>query len=200
MRRLALAALAAVLASAVTAAPAHAAADSTFDGYCGWASVSDPLPSGDAETYDGVLLVRTVVYSRTTPADNAVSADVTCRVLVNGVEVDRATFSGTTLVAGARRTTFDARVTDVVWICTDVDYTSNDTPSETCAYEWDEQLPPRRVVEVLNDVFAVTDPVTCAALRSLAPGVPGTLEVDPDTGDTYVAGELLWDCPPYGWG
>lgn len=46
-------------------------------------------------------------------------------------------------------------------------------------------------------VFAPLDPTICSRLAALAPGVPGVVDVDP-TGDTYVAGSLFWDCPPYG--
>lgn len=41
-----------------------------------------------------------------------------------------------------------------------------------------------------------TDPTVCAELGSLAPGVPGIVDIDP-TGDTYITGEFLWDCQPY---
>jgi hypothetical protein len=36
----------------------------------------------------------------------------------------------------------------------------------------------------------------CGALASRAPGIPGVVDIDP-AGDTYVAGELVWDCSPY---
>ena len=39
------------------------------------------------------------------------------------------------------------------------------------------------------------DGVVCAASLQ-APDVAGVLDVRPD-GDVYVAGELMWDCPPY---
>jgi hypothetical protein len=41
----------------------------------------------------------------------------------------------------------------------------------------------------------------CATLVTLAPAADGLagndVYVDPGSGDTYVAGELIWDCPPY---
>lgn len=196
--------LAATALGSVAAAPAHAGAQSRFEGFCGLDTVNDPSPGTETETYVGVLYARTLVYSLD-PGDNPVSADVTCRVLVDGVEVDRAEFSGTTLVTGAKPTTFQAGVSQLVWLCTDIDYTSDDTPTEICAYKGDPVFPPYPVGEVLgaaidaaNAVIAEhVDPAFCQVLRSLAPGVPGTLDIDAETGDTYLAGELWWDCPPY---
>lgn len=53
------------------------------------------------------------------------------------------------------------------------------------------------VVDWLNArVFAPLDGTLCPRLAALAPGVPGVVDIDP-TGDTSVAGSVLWDCPPY---
>jgi hypothetical protein len=41
-----------------------------------------------------------------------------------------------------------------------------------------------------------TDEVLCPILRTLSPGVPGVVDIDP-TGDTYIGGSFIWDCPPY---
>jgi hypothetical protein len=48
--------------------------------------------------------------------------------------------------------------------------------------------------------WSVVDPVICAALvaaRGPFSDPAGPLYIEPG-GDTYLAGELLWDCPPYG--
>ena len=47
-------------------------------------------------------------------------------------------------------------------------------------------------------VWDVVDPVVCAVLKAYAPGTY-PVEIRSD-GDVYVAGELVWDCPPYGLG
>lgn len=53
------------------------------------------------------------------------------------------------------------------------------------------------VLHLLDYLYVeVVDPVVCPAIASLAPGVPGVVDVLPD-GDVYVAGEFTWDCPPY---
>lgn len=47
------------------------------------------------------------------------------------------------------------------------------------------------------DSSRMLDAVVCAALLAARPGVGGVLDIRPD-GDAYVAGEWVWDCPPYG--
>lgn len=42
------------------------------------------------------------------------------------------------------------------------------------------------------------DLVVCGELRRAAPGAPPAVEIQPD-GDLYVAGEWVWECPPYEW-
>jgi hypothetical protein len=52
---------------------------------------------------------------------------------------------------------------------------------------------------VVNDaVAAYVDPLVCPALASLAPGMPGVVDVTPDGDTTVVAYGPAWDCPPYG--
>lgn len=40
-------------------------------------------------------------------------------------------------------------------------------------------------------------PVECAAIAAMTPGIPGVVDIDSE-GDVSVAGEPVWDCPPYG--
>jgi hypothetical protein len=49
---------------------------------------------------------------------------------------------------------------------------------------------------LLQESWNIVDPLVCPRLAALAPGVPGVIDVDP-TGDTYVAGTFVYDCPPY---
>ena len=44
--------------------------------------------------------------------------------------------------------------------------------------------------------FGRCDAFVCAHLITLAPGVPGVVDVRPE-GDVYIAGAFIWDCPPY---
>lgn len=60
------------------------------------------------------------------------------------------------------------------------------------------ELPPREVFDLLDTVTQLSglaDGTICPALAGLAPGTDA-VTIDA-TGDTYVAGQLLWDCPPY---
>jgi hypothetical protein len=45
------------------------------------------------------------------------------------------------------------------------------------------------------NVFPPVDPILCPVLASLR-GVYGPVTIDPE-GDVWVAGEKVWDCPPY---
>lgn len=62
-----------------------------------------------------------------------------------------------------------------------------------------ETLPicgPDQVFDEVNAVFVEhVDPAVCPLLVAHA-GAYGAVEVEPD-GDVHVAGELVWDCPPY---
>jgi hypothetical protein len=48
-----------------------------------------------------------------------------------------------------------------------------------------------------NIGFPDLDAILCPILASLAPGVPGVLDIDAE-GDVAIAGIPFWDCPPYG--
>ena len=47
------------------------------------------------------------------------------------------------------------------------------------------------------DLSGVADGTLCPYLAAQSPGVPGVVDVTAD-GDVYIAGEWVWDCPPYG--
>jgi hypothetical protein len=200
MKRLVLPALAvALLAGAAAAPPASAASDSTFQGFCDYDLVRQR--DVDDHVWTGEVDARTLVYSKGTPSDNPVSANVTCRILVNGVDRFSRTWSGTTLVAGAAAVTIDAGPYDWIELCTDIDYTSNDTPDVVCAQpggDPDYWLLVQQVIDHANALLPWddVDAAVCPLLAAQAPGVPGVVDVDP-TGDTYAAGSLLYDCPPY---
>jgi hypothetical protein len=46
------------------------------------------------------------------------------------------------------------------------------------------------------DRVGCPDAAVCPYLAALAPGEPGVVDIRPD-GDLYVAGQSIWDCPPY---
>lgn len=193
MKRIVTASLATALLG-VGVAPASAAAESTYNGLCSYDTFAQQtLTNGE---YRGEMDVRTVVYSPVA-TDNPVTAMVTCRIRVNGTTVQYASFSGTTVVAGAVPVRLTIGDNDTVDICTDIDFLSDATPDVTCAqHGGDWSLPPQSVIDLANDALTATDPLVCAALRAASPGVPPAVAIDP-SGDTYLNGELLWDCPPY---
>lgn len=50
--------------------------------------------------------------------------------------------------------------------------------------------------ELLDEVVGgAADPTVCLGLAAAA-GTYGPVTID-STGDTYVAGDLVWDCAPY---
>jgi hypothetical protein len=186
------------------AVPASAHGDSHYRGGCGFDTVSPQVV--DPDRYTGVAYARVVVYSR--GHGNVVTATVSCVLKVNGVVVPDATVSGSGagVVAFAGRVEFTAHDTDTVNLCDVVDYTSDETPTETvCAHTTQAQMPPQDVIDTLDLTFRAlnavlwaaqppVDPLVCPVIAALAPGV-GPLTVR--DGDLYLGSEWLWDCPPY---
>jgi hypothetical protein len=174
--------------------PASAAADSERTGRCHWRMTR--TPAGDLLTVGVAAAVA--VYSTGTPADNPVSATVTCTLMVNGVPVVEREFSGTGLVAGAAQVTHVAGPADVVSPCDTVDYTSNATPTSTVCYESAGPPPvPQPIIDIINALCEVSchgplfedrNPIICPLLAAIFG----------EDGDVYVAGARFYDCPPYG--
>ena len=48
--------------------------------------------------------------------------------------------------------------------------------------------------DLLDEVVG-GNPVYCPVAASMSPGVPGVVDID-STGDTSVAGQFIYDCPP----
>ncbi len=206
MKRLAVPALATLLAAA-TPMPAHAAARSESRNGCGYTVQARDLGydpwADEPHEWTGVLRSNILVYSTQSPADNPVSAIVTCELRVMGTPVATATFAGTVVVTGAKRvsyTTADINEAANVMVCTTIDYTSDDTPTESfCPYVDSVPLLPDQVYDAGSDIVGaandVIDPALCPAAASLAPGVPGVVDIGLD-GNVSVNGEPFWDCPP----
>ena len=185
------------VALTVGAPPAFAADQSYREGGCGFRTVG----MGGSGTWDGEMHADVVLWSRT--HGNVVAATVTCEVRVNATVVASASGSGHGVVAFARPLTFAAGDDDVVSMCTVVDFRSDATPNSVdCGEAVAYQFPPQWVLAYLDYAVGAysqagmaLDPVACQALRALAPGA-GEVTVN-DQGDVFVAGEPLWDCPPY---
>ena len=181
--------VASLLGLGLGAPPATAASNSSYAGGCNVATTPFSAP------VFFVLSVSVVLYS-TTPADNPVSATVVCEYYVNGDRIFTGTISGTAVIADAVVGRFDwGSQSDVVTICTIVDFTSDTTPTQShCSADLYDEV--GGVYDTVLDATGSADSVICPVLVSLAPGVPGVLDIDGE-GDTDVAGMSFWNCPPY---
>jgi hypothetical protein len=183
MRKVIVAALAACALGLGTAPAAHAAG-ATYDGPgCGF----------DALNGWGAMYGAVVAYS-TVETENPVSVRLTCVLKVEGQPYYTETYSGLGFAVGARQIEFPWWATDLV-MCETVEFlNTGDAPVSRC----DEAS------DVIDDLWNLlteieveyVDPLVCPVLAALSPGVPGTLDIDPE-GDIYVLGQPQWDCPPY---
>lgn len=200
MKRIALTAVAAVVAMSVPSA-AHAAGDS-LDGGCFLAATELGSLTSNAAT--GVLGDLSVTRDGTGVATDAT---VACWIDVNGGEVTgtRFGYSGFGAQAGVDRVAFTAAPTDVVSVCEQVGYGDGGTTSR-CDVVTDAPVPPAVVGNILEDIWNVTDvwsidPTICPVLQQLH-GDYGPVTIGPD-GDVYVPDPIglgiaqLQDCPPY---
>lgn len=181
MRRL----LPAALAAALLAAPAARAHDNgTVVASC---TLVQAPPSQDVP--HGALVGVAV-----TPQPGG--GTFSCDIEVNGVRQhvlsdEPGEFVWTT----AGNAVWLAGTTDEVAVCARIDWYDGHPAYESCHPADESPLQP--VVDMVTAFeIGYVDPVVCPVLAALAPGVPGVLDVDA-TGDTYVLGELFWDCPPY---
>lgn len=198
MRRLLLAAAGVLMV--VAAAPAVAGDTSRFVGECDF----DAVATGGSDVYNGAARGAIVAVSAT--HGNLVAAEATCEVRVNDVTVAAVSGRGVGLVPVAGTVSFVAGDVDVVRFCTVVDFLSDTTPTQTrCQGPTQTQFPPQEWIDLMvyvldgvTHVLTHLDPVTCAGLALLAPGV-GPLVVD-DDGDVSDEYGPLYECPPYeGW-
>ena len=194
MRTLFLAGLVAgLLTAAAPAASAHP--DHDYRGRCGFAAVAEPGGDGPETRWTGYADV--VVVATNATGDPAPDALVSVRCVLVVDDVERATVlaaSGTAVAAGATTLVYEAALDATVNLCTAV----------TVGGEEHVHCPPvgsgsmeEGLQNLIDDVFELADDTICPALVAAAPGVPGVVDIEAD-GDTYVAGEWFWDCPPYG--
>ena len=139
------------------------------------------------------------------PAGGIIEVD--CWLQVNGVKdpSSHLDVDGTGMAADAWLVAEPGGSGDVLEVCTEVVQPS---PGHTECVAPDRTTPPvvDEIIDVLNEIMdllndapglgSLVDSLSCDVLRALSPGVPGVIDIDP-TGDTYVAGEFVWDCPPY---
>lgn len=148
----------------------------------------------------------------------AATGTLTCTVQVDapthdGADAVSRSASGVRVVAVAPETVwFEAATWQDVYVCTQFTpalgaplYLTEDGWSTDPAVPCDRELPGVRDVERLLDAlcavdlcFPYVDPfLYCPLVASLAPGVPGVVDID-NEGDLHVDGRWIWDCPPYG--
>ncbi|HVF05339.1 MAG TPA: hypothetical protein VNA20_10890 [Frankiaceae bacterium] len=145
------------------------------------------------------FLYAVVAVQSADATGNPVGATVTCELRVAGRLAAAARGTGAGVVAVLDHVWFGAAEDEELVLCTVVDF-ADATPTATECVPWTTpQVPPQVVWDTLEDaldqVWPVVDPPVCAALASLAPG-DGPVVINAQ-GDVYVAGEPVWDCPPY---
>lgn len=171
--RISLRLLTAALLGALTlvSPAASASSDSEFAGGCGFDAVAD-----GTGVFRGHIYVAAAVYSRGTPAANPVAATITCQLTVNFVPQPgaRLTVPGIGVVAGNGVMTYAARAYDAVHFCTEVDYTSDDTPTHTECEEIRGGPPPPEWGELVHQLQRLAEDV----VRPLVGAVCFTADVD----------------------
>ncbi|MDQ1745760.1 MAG: hypothetical protein QOD07_23 [Frankiaceae bacterium] len=207
MRRLSLAALAAVVLALVVPA-GHAAAPDVMHGGC----FVDTLSKSAAGSNENVGAIG--ADSVTTTGDfppAPIGATVTCWIEVNFVEAPgtRFHYSGFGAQAGIDPVSFVATDSDFVEGCESVRFADGTTDSGCPIGGGDPQIPPQFVLDWLNAVFddltaaeiAYVDPAVCPALVAAA-GSYGPVTIGPD-GDVFLPDPYdlgltpVYDCPPY---
>lgn len=175
---------------AFSAQPAHAY-PSEHIGECHMIAVRDTLAGPNA--YYGVIVGVIAVYDTANVA-NPTNANVSCYVRVNGVPYgDSVVASGTGIILFPTTTSFDARPTDHVEVCTEIYYYDGSPPFAACRTA--ARIAGGAVFGPVAVVKYTIDPVLCQVL-AIVRGVPGVLETDPE-GDVYLTGNRIYDCPPY---
>ena len=180
------------LAVSAIALNAPAAQALAVQGRCNFDTLAQETATGGQDTFTGAAEGFAV-------SDQAgANISVICEVRVNGSPVA----STPTLTSGQVSTTagpvtYTAADTDNVELCAVWTGTESD---EFCSETTTTQIPPQEVIDLINEILALTgliDPILCPILIGLAPGIPGVVDITA-TGDVYILGIWFWDCPPYG--
>ena len=196
----------AVAGSLLVAAPAQAHPSYHYEGGCGYVTTNAPEGGEDDTTmWQGVAFaVVAATFVDPVPAPT-VSISVECHFYKNGVyQGVYLSASGTGVAATASVFVFPAAPSDIVTTC-EVVVVGGDHHT-TCEDDSESPLIPEPVGEAIesvvnevNGVLMLLDPTLCPVLGSLSPGIPGVVDITPE-GDMFVAGLIVRDCPPYGWG
>ena len=196
MRRALLAGVAVLCATVAT--PAHAHPDYHYTGGCTYATELDPTTPGVWRGVAGAAVVATHAADDT-PA--AVPISVDCVLYVNGAN-PRTILSanGLGVAAAARTWSYEADHTEIVTLC-DVVTVGTDPPRSSCDEPPEPLYLPGPLIDTIEfalDTVSETFPEqeVCDAVAAAGPGVPGVVDVTAE-GDVHVAGEFVWDCPPY---
>lgn len=179
------------LAIALLGVPAASAHDN--DQVVADCVLSDELPLEASGDSNGTLAGYAV-----TP--EAGGGSFSCRLVVNGVDVAASTPTrGERVFVSAGSVAWSAHADDDIQVCAHVDWDDGHPPYRACDRYVTNQIPPQEVVDLVNAIVSPFDDffLPCLLFSSLTPGVPGVLDVTSE-GDVFVAGEWLWDCPPYG--
>ena len=169
--------------------------DSQHIGGCSLTAVPDVDAGGSTQL--GKIDIEAIVFSAT-PADNPVTAKITCYVLVNGHFNGRpgsvrndVTAIGTVVVVGGALVSFESEhLFDLVQICQDIDYHADGSVETSECFMADKyEIPPPIVWEIV-------DPLVCPIIAMAAPGA-GSMYIN-SQGDVWVDGEGFFDCPAYG--
>jgi hypothetical protein len=111
--------------------------------------------------------------------------------------------------------------TAIYWIPGNDNGTPTDPTDDPAGYWYGGPTPPAKacggatsfstgpIIDAINDILVGFDPLICGALLTLKATVSpladdpaGVVYITPATdpaggGDLYIAGEFIWDCPPY---
>ena len=192
-----------VAALVATAGPTSAHPSYHYEGGCGFATLSDRSDNPDTNWRGEAHVVAvatdavTGLYAPLTPIS------VECHVYKEGVfQGVILTASGVGFATGVTQYTYQASRDDVITLC-DVVTVGGEAHTD-CRDTTTSPILPEPVQEtidvVIDQIIRVliwADPWICPVIGSLSGiWVPGVLDVTPE-GDVYVAGEYLWDCPPY---
>jgi len=196
----------AVALMVVSAPVAHASASYDITGGCSFDTNSqETVTNGD---YVGTISDSSVTTDKATPPA-PVSATVSCKITVNGVDAPGTEFSYSDIVTGvqggANQISFTAADEDIVKLCEKVVYAGPPTETDdwNCATSTSLQVPPEVVIDTINDFWIGTlDPATCGTFAANAGNYGGVI-IESD-GDLIVPDPLdlglnpVNDCPPYG--
>jgi hypothetical protein len=221
-----LAALAAVAVVAMAPVPARAADPVVLDGslLCSFASINDPTGTRQAGYINGGPVLFGDDDAADNPVYGSVTCAIHVGYQNLAHSAPDATSATSPVTPGAAvlaptLMSYDLpNEWDLISYCTQVDIVGGPTyywdeyseawstdPDSACEYLYDDPPPPDfnivdYILELANELvfIPIVDPVLCPVLAALpVTREPNDVLYITVEGDTYVAGSLFWDCPPY---